>query len=127
MRNLSITLIIAFFMFSSTSFTEWIYTGKTKAATYYVNFESIKKVEGYHYYWDLIDYLRPTPGGTFSSKTYRMLDCKLLRSKILSDINYKEPMGAGVGSPYNVPDENWTYPSPDSILLSISKIVCNYN
>jgi len=114
-------------IFSTTSFAEWEYAGETVVATYYVNFKSIKKVDGYHYYWDLVDYLKPSAQGTFSSKTYRILDCKLFRTKILSDINYKEPMGTGVGTPYNVPQENWSYPSPDSILMLVSSIVCNYN
>ena len=92
--------------------------------TYYVDFETIRKVDGYVYFWYLSDYLKPTEGD-LSSKIYNQGDCKLFRYKVLSYSFHKEPMGGGTGEPYTPPDK-WDYPPPDSVGETILKSVCAY-
>ena len=94
--------------------------------TYYVDFERIRKHDGFVYYWTLSDYLKPTKTGTFSGRVYHQGDCKLFRYKYLSDSYFKGQMGKGdYNSGSNKPDKEWTYPSPKSIAEKILNLVCS--
>jgi hypothetical protein len=44
--------------------------------THYVDFERIKKHDGYVYWWDLTDLLKPNEYGILSGKAYKQGDCK---------------------------------------------------
>ena len=87
--------------------------------TFYVDFERIKKHDGYVYFWELQDFLKPNEFGILSGKTYNQGDCKKFRSKLLSWSFYKEPMGRG----NNTPDKEWRFPSSYETVL---KSVCAY-
>ena len=91
----------------------------------YVDFERIRKHDGYVYFWHLIDYLNPI-ASDLSAKVYNQGDCNLFRFKILSLLYYEEPMGRGSSLSDNSFDENWRYPPPTSSAESILKSVCNY-
>ena len=93
--------------------------------TYYVDFERMRKHDGYVYYWNLTDYLKPTSYGDLSSKVYYQGDCKLFRFKSLSYSFHNEPMGGGTGNAVNAPDKEWKYPTPGSGHEVILKSVCN--
>ena len=114
-------------MFPSASFAEWDFVARNNLGdTYYLDFERIRKRDGYVYFWRLSSYPEPTSLGNQSGLVYIQADCKLFRSKFLSDIYYTQPMGKGKengGS--NVPDEQWSYPLPNSVGEKILDIVCN--
>ena len=97
----------------------------TSGNSYFLNFNTFKKHNGYIYWWDMVSYLKPNKFGTFSSQTYYMGDCKLFRFKILSDKNFEGQNGTGSFKIYNVPDKEWRYPSPNSIGEYLFKFVCN--
>ena len=123
---LTIFTLVFSVMFSSTSFAEWtkVATG-VDGRTYYVDFERIRKHDGYVYWWGLTDYLKAVDGD-LSYKQYNQGDCKLFRFKYLSDSYHKQPMGKGDktgGS--NKPDKDWSYPSPNSVVETILKSVCS--
>ena len=124
---LTIFTLVFTVMFSSPSYSEWTKVGKNVIGnTYYVDFERIRKHDGYVYWWGLSDYLKPKKFGTFSGKNYNQGDCKLFRYKYLSDTYYNQPMGKGDetgGS--NKPDKEWIYPSPNSVNEEILKSVCS--
>jgi len=114
-------------MFSSTSFAGWTKVTETvNGTTYYVDFERIRKHDGYVYYWDLTDNLKPNKNGYWSVKTYIQGDCKLFRIKNLSYSAHKEPMGGGTGGTGNFPEKDWKYFSPNSSGKYILKTVCAY-
>jgi hypothetical protein len=91
------------------------YAGWTKVAEamngdkYYVDFEIIKQQNGYIFWWQLTDRLKPSPTGVSSGKFYFQSDCKILSYKILSFSAHKEPMGEGIGKVDNTPDKEWGY------------------
>ncbi len=90
-----------------------------------VDFESIRKHDGYVYFWMLGDHLKPTTTGTLSAKVYIQGDCKKFRSKWLSDSYYKKPMGMGNPSIIDdTPDKDWRYSPPDSVGEIVLKSVC---
>ena len=95
--------------------------GENTGITFYVDFERVRKVDGFVYYWTLINYLKPTKQGHLSDKTYHQGECKLFRYKILSGSFHKEPMGGGTSETDNVPDKEWTYPSPEAVNETILK------
>ena len=95
--------------------------------TFYVDFERIRKHDGYVYWWGLSDFVKPISKGYSSSKFYQQGDCKLFRSKVLSISFHKEPMGGGTGlieEPYEKL-KNWLYPPPNTSVETILKEVCN--
>jgi hypothetical protein len=96
--------------------------------TYYVDFERIRKHGGHAYFWYLTDYLKPTPSGALSDKTYIEGDCNKFRYKWLSVSFHKEPMGRGTGVSLTLPEKykDWVYPPPNTVLETVLKSVCAY-
>ena len=122
---LTISTFVFIFMFSSPSFADWTkVTESVDGNTFYVDFERIRKVDGFVYYWELGDLLKPYSDGTLSYKVYTQGDCKLFRFKRLSGSSHKEPMGGGTGKDFPLSDK-WTYPSPNSSMETILKSVCS--
>jgi hypothetical protein len=129
MKTLIIFLALTFsVMFSSSSYAEWTKVnidGWVGGDTFYVDYERIRKHDGYVYWWDLSDYLKPTSTGRLSSKAYNQGDCKLFRFKALSFSHHNEPMGGGTGDSNNPKNPEWMYPPPNSIGEFVLKQVCN--
>ena len=111
-------------MFSSNSFGEWTEVSKDVSGnTFYLDFERIRKVDGYVYYWFLVDLLKPR-NGVLSSKTYNEGDCKLFRWRDLQFVNHKKPMGVDTGESFTNENPKWSFPPPNSINEFILEIVC---
>jgi hypothetical protein len=86
MKNLLtiFTLLFSTVVFSSPSYADWAKVGENvKGDTSYVDFERIRKVDGYVYFWEVEDIILPNRRDTpntiesISSKTYIQGDCKL--------------------------------------------------
>ena len=124
---LILTLPFSILVFSSPSCAEWTEVGENVIGSiYYVDFERIRKRGGFVYYWDLGDHL--TPKGDFKNLSvvnYNQVDCELMRRKNLTQTQYKGKMGTGQMRTNNIPDENWTYPQPGSVLEIILNKVCS--
>ena len=131
MKKLTLTFLICLFtvLLSAPSYAKWTKVGENvNGTTFYMDFERIRKVDGYVYWWDLSDYLKPTKYGDLSAKSYHQGDCKLFRSRDLSFSFHKEPMGGGIGRVREPKGEqkNWVYPSPNSVDEGVLKLVCNH-
>ena len=67
MRKLTLlltTLVFSLTMFASTSYAEWTKVDESvDGDTFYVDFERIRKVDGYVYWWSLRDYSKPDKYG----------------------------------------------------------------
>ena len=131
MHRVTLTLTFLFsLMFSSPSYSEWTKVSEGNASVnrgdiFYVDFETIRKVDGYIYWWDLTDYLKPTEEGYLSAKMYYQGDCKLFRVKGLSASFHKEPMGRGTGDSYSPENSEWIYPYPNSPIETALNSVCS--
>jgi len=124
--TLILTLLFSTVMFSSPSYAKWTKVGSNvNGNTFYVDFERIRKHDGYVYWWDLNDLLKPDKDGDLSYSLYTQGDCKLFRYKTLSEVYYKQSMGRGTGKPHNPKNPQWKYPSPDSSVEYILKSVCS--
>ena len=91
--------------------------------TSYVDFDGIRKVGGFVYFWELNDYSKPSQE-YLSDKIYHQVDCKLNRVKNLRLSFYVEPMGRGIGETLGLPDE-WKDISPNSVEEIVLEKVCN--
>jgi len=94
--------------------------------THYVDFERIRKHDGYVYWWTLSDFLKPTEQGYLSGKVYQQGDCKFFWIKVLSFSSHKEPMGGGTGETVTLKNPRWNYPPPNSSGENILKKACAY-
>ena len=129
MKSLTIFLALTFsVMFSSSSYAGWKKVGKkTQHATYYVDFEKIRKHSETIEFWVLADYAKSDKYGDWSWTVYYEGDCKLFRARILSDSFHPEPMGQGFPtSSSSEPDEKWTHISTNSPSGDALKSVCAY-
>jgi hypothetical protein len=125
MKKLILILLFSASMFSSSSYAEWTKVSSMDGNTFYVDFERIREHDGYVYFWELLNYLKPQYGD-LSVKVYKQGDCKLFGYKGLSYSYYIEPMGRGTSSTSsNKPDKEWSYPPPDSSFEIALKQVCN--
>ena len=126
MKRLTLLTVLVLSLLSTPVFADWTKVSKNADATFYVDFERIRKHGGYVYYWVLGDYLKPSKQGDLSGKVYYQGDCKLFRYKYLSGSGHKEPMGRGTGLMENRPDKEWRFPPPNSPIETILKSVCKY-
>ena len=129
MKNLLLifTLLFSSVFVSSPSYAEWTKLLGTSSIgdTFYVDYERIRKYDGFVYYWRLTDFLLPNEIGDLSGKSYNQGDCKLFRFKILSCIFYTELMGRGSGRSETAKNPEWNYPPPNSINELMLKQVCS--
>jgi len=126
MKTLTIFLALTFaVMFSSSLYAGWTKVTENKDGNiFYVDFERIRKNDGYIYYWELGDFLKPFVNGYLSSKVYHQGDCKLFRYKSLSRSFYKESMGEGSVDSHSPENPKWVYPPPNSVTETVLQSVC---
>ena len=114
-------------MFPSASYAEWKKVDKNvDGDSFYVDFERIRKVDGYVYWWSLDDYVEPDKLGHVSEKRYNQGDCKLFRVKYLSVFYFENPMGEGKRLPIRTSNlQQWVYPPPKSVGEVLLESVCS--
>ena len=118
--------LVVTMIFASSSFSAWTRVAKTvNGDTFYVDYERIRKHDGYVSFWTLSNFLMPTTWGDFSTETYRQGDCKSFRLRSLKFVQYKQKMGQGFGDVYNPKNTKWNFPSPQSVNGTILKVVCD--
>ena len=109
---------------------KWQYvTQNTIGTEYYIENSSIKKNNGYVYYWVIANYLKPSKTGDLSSKSLEQLDCNVPRKqKTLSAIFYTGPMGTENSvqiPPEMMNKQDWRYFDPNSSMTTVIDYVCS--
>ena len=108
MKKILIILFLIFISFSSNG--EWVKTGINYAGdTDYFDINRVQKIDGYLYYWILIDYPKLSEWGDMSVIIHMKGDCDLNRVKYLSYIYSKEPMGKGRKELSSPSKPDWKY------------------
>jgi hypothetical protein len=92
--------------------------------TFYVDFDKMRKNDGYVYYWELQDLLEPNEYGNLSFEVYYQGDCELFRYKDLRAIYYKQSKGEGRGETVPPSNAEWKYPTSKSMAEKILTQVC---
>jgi hypothetical protein len=125
MKKLLILLLSLLISFNS--YGDWEFYGvNTNHTTSYINFEKIKNIDGYIYYWTLGDLLKPDKDGDFSYIGYYQGDCRFNKLMPLSEFYYKQPMGKGKVTTNTFQNPKWEYPPPDSMHANMLEKVCDY-
>ena len=111
-------------IFSSITYAGWTEITKGEnSSSHYVDFERIRKHDGFVYFWSMSNY--PTPiKGVSSEINLRQGDCKLFRYKIIDGSFYNKPMLRGSPSKFAA-DSKWRYAQPNTIGESFLQSVCN--
>ena len=129
MKNLN---IIAAALASTVAFASPVFAGWTEVDkgvngnTYYIDYDTIKENNGYVYYWDLDDLLKPDRDGDLSYKGLNEVDCGTPRKyRFLSVSYYTQPMGGGKVTEANTSGK-WKYPSPNSVGEDMTNAACDY-
>jgi hypothetical protein len=121
------TLLISTSIFSSLSLAEWTRVSETvKRNSMYIDFERIRKEDGYVYFWLLKDLFKPNKYGSLSVLDYDKADCKLFRYKNIVQHQKSGSMGNGTGKIFDTEDINWSYPTPNSSIETILKVICSH-
>ena len=124
------TFFLIFFVLifqSQSSFGEWIKMGENDKMIVYIDFDRIRKNQGYLYYWEMRDVLVSNKWGMRSMFTYKQGDCNLFRYKILTDTMYDNFKGKGKTlNSSNTPDKEWRYPKPGTGNEMVFKSVCKF-
>jgi hypothetical protein len=127
MKKIIFTLLFSTLVFSSPSYADWTKVDtNVDGHTFYVDFDRIRKHDGYVYFWELADYLKPLLGKYLSAKLYYQVDCKLFRVKALEGNFYKDSMGNGAIISDSSKEDMWHYPPPNSSIETILNSVCSH-
>ena len=122
-------LLIFLIIYSSQSFAEWTRIGKVENLyVMYIDIDNFRLNDEYLLYWDLVDFQQTQESsfGKFkSTSSYHQLDCKLFRQKLLAMVLYKDNMGKEILNQHNFKDQDWVYPSPNSMPYIKTKQVCS--
>ena len=124
-------LLLFSVMISFNSYGKWTKTSEgIEGEIFHIDFQTIKKLDnGNVVFWVLVD-LDESVDGYISSKMYWQGDCFLSRMKVLSLIQYEEPMGGGESLSLDgliglEGADAWQYLPPDSIGYMNLEEVCS--
>ena len=104
----------------------------TGGDSFYVDVDDIKKSNGHIYYWNLINFIKPSKNGTYSHISEYKVNCKDGKQTWLSNTFYDQFMAKGKKITQRIPVWNH-YGStlnevrsltPDSIEDKIMKFAC---
>jgi len=129
MKKLSlIILIITTLTFSSASYAEWIEISKNDSGdSFYLDDETIRKNNGFIYWWEMSNYLKPLSDGSMSASAYKEGDCKIFRHRYLTINFYSNSMGTGTSENVTTEEDEWSYPKPGSVSELILKTICSFD
>jgi hypothetical protein len=128
MKKATLLAILFTMLFASPSLAEWtkVTESKMDGSSFYVDFDRIRKHDGFVYFWRLTNDLKPDSQGNLSTNIYIQGDCKLFRIKGLSFTYYKGSMGQGSSENYDPDNPKWVYPTPNSMPETALKAVCSW-
>ncbi len=126
MKKLTLIFILLFITLNQSSASEnrWLKRYSDEVSTEYIDIQNIKKDNEYIYFWNLSNFTKPI-GDNYSVNVYKQVDCKIFRVKRLIFHWYRKSNGRGEYKSQNPSDNNWIYPSPNSVEHGIIKYICN--
>ena len=101
------------------------------SSSYYIDFATVKKIDGYVVWWEMVDKVEPDVEGYMSVMVYMKGDCESTRTKFLSVLAYEGSMGEGdsvdiSGGIFSLEEMlGWRYPPPTSVGYANLNIVCS--
>ena len=129
--NQTIKILVFLFLiviYPLPSIAEWKLVGSSVSPVrnYYVDFERIRKGDGYVFYWEMVDYKKPNNFGDLSTISLKQVDCRLLKYKFIKDMYFIQNRGQGkISHSSDKPDKKWSFVNPKSIGEIVLKKICS--
>jgi len=125
--RLALTIVFSVTIIPVPSNAEWTKVVKSdNGNTVFIDFERIRKKNGYIFFWSLIDRQNANHLGYLSTQVYRQADCKMTRYKILKYTFHEKRMGNESGTSIDSIKPNWEFPSPSSEEELLLSVICGY-
>lgn len=125
--GLALTILFSATIIPVPSNAEWTKVVKNdNGNTVFVDFERIRKKNGYIFFWSLIDRQNANHLGYLSTQVYRQADCKMTRYKILKYTFHEKRMGNESGTSIDSIKPNWEFPSPLSEEELPLNVICSH-
>ena len=129
MKKILLVFIISSFAFPASS--KWKKIFENKTFTEYLEIDAVKKIDDIIFIWSVVDFKKLQKNGNLSTKYYSMYNCKEMKFKILTVIEYPTNMGKGRDFTYTknitnvLKDANWVYPAQNSIDYIKFSFICD--
>mgnify|MGYP001345488090 FL=1 len=124
--NKKITYLILLIS-SSSLYAEWSATlDLDVGGVAYIEKDTIRKIDGYVYFWGMTDYNERNEYGDLSSQVYYQGDCKNNRFKTISYSFFKFNTGRGEADHQDSVDKDWKYPKPRTVSTSLLEAACKH-
>ena len=105
---------------------DWVkFTELEDSSSVYIEMDTIKKVDGFIYYWVMRDFIVPDKNGDLSGQVYHLGECRTEKVKYLTFIFYTRNMGRGEANKHAPFETFWEYPAPGSSTLSELRHACS--
>jgi len=118
-------LLLFSLLLSFNSYGEWTkVTEDDDGDSYYIDLNTIKKNDGYVYWWDFVNYVEPYDG-FMSLRGFFQGDCEIGRFKELSITQYTESMLYGEYESDTPANPEWDYSPPETIIGHFLELSCN--
>ena len=122
MKKLLLTTLLCFCV-SAYAFNWKKLFESSDGSSFYIDIDSIKKINQTVYYWQLLDMIEPIDNVNSQTNKYKV-DCVEEKQTTLSLTHYSQPMGKG-----NILGESTTrrigYPEPDSVNYGVMQYACD--
>ena len=124
-----ILILLFSLIISFNSYGEWTWDNDNiNNDSYYLDNKTIKKIDGYVFFWSLEDFNMPLVNDKiYSAKVYKKIDCSRERTDDIRVVYYDQPMGDGeIYVSDDFPETEWDYPIPGSSFYILMESACNY-
>ena len=124
-RIFFVSLITILFIAPEIS-ADWTAVSANHHAKFFVNEKSIKRENGYIYYWDMGNLLGPIGEGIVSISSFNKVNCEEFLVKTLKTSFHKTPMANDKTEILTATKPAWKQPPSGSASAKIAKFVCDF-
>ena len=122
-----ILLFLTFLLpFGALASSKWVHVSANHHASYYVDTDSIRAVEGYVLFWDMGDLFGPVGEGIIAIKSYNKADCEKFLIKTIKTSFHKKRMAADNVIALDATNNKWKKPANNSASAKILNFVCGH-
>ena len=117
-------ILVLGLLFCNEGYAEWYKLSAEKNLDHYIEKKSIKKIDGFVYYWEMVDLKEKLNDKYLSFQRYIMVDCTLIRFQTLNYKFFSKNMGRGQIETMDSVNKDWKYDPPGSLGEYAMKYAC---
>ena len=116
LKKLLLTAVLSMTVTHTALAYEWTVTASsTDGDTMYIDLDTIRQVNGFVYFWQMLDQVEPNKFGDLSATSYVKTDCGVLRAQNLTSNFYNQSMARGNTSSTHNKKGDWLHLPLDSL------------